>query len=113
NGLRTAPRPGRPSVEGGLEAGVDQQVLPPCRQRQIGERIGRVKREAGRALPGHLIEDTIVVAGTVEETRLGGERVDDGSADRVQVELEDILLPVEDISEVLDPVNQLTRARGV
>ncbi len=97
--LRRAARRGRPAGQAVLEAGVGQQVIVIGRERFVGDGIAGVDGRAGEAEAGQLVEDVEVAHREADEPRLGPERIDDRAADRVQVELVNVLLPVEDVVE--------------
>ena len=81
-----------------LEAGVGQQVLMHGRQRLVRQRIAEVDRRAGEPLPAGLVEHAVVVQRQADESRLRPVGIHHRAPDRVQVELVDVLLPVEDIA---------------
>ena len=77
---------------------------------QIDQRIARIDRWARETLSGNLAIDAIVVLILIEEARFGPAWIDCGSTDRVQVELVDVFLPIENVIEILGPESNLSRA---
>ena len=107
-----------PAGDAGLEVRVRQQVGleagdAGAREALIRERVGGVDGGTRESLPGHEAEDAVVVQGPIHEPRLGPQRIHDRATDRVQVELGDVGLEVEDIGEVLGPVRHAAGAAGV
>src|SRR2546426_39813 len=107
-----------PAGDAGLEVRVRQQVGleagdAGAREALIRERVGGVDGGTRESLPGHEAEDAVVVQGPIHEPRLGPQRIHDCATDRVQVELGDVGLEVEDIGEVLGPVRHAAGAAGV
>ena len=102
-----------PAADARFEAGVGQQIDFGRRAQGIHARIGRIDGRAGEAQTGHRREQAIVAAARMQELRPRPGRIDDGVADRMQIEFRDIGLPVEHIDEVLGPVADAAAAGRV
>ncbi len=96
-----------------LKSRVAKKIDLRRRQCQIDQWISCIDRWTSKALPSNLIVYSIVIQGFVDKTRLGPIRIDRGSSNRIQIELEDIFLPVQDIVEVLGPISNFSIAASM
>ena len=104
---------GGPAGQAQVEAGVGKQVGVRVGLGQIDPRVADVERGAREPLPGGEAGDAEVVERLVYEPRLAPLRVDDGGALRMEVVAVDVFLPVEDVVERDDPVDQRAARSGV
>ena len=111
--LRAAAGVDGPVVDGIFEAGVGEQVGIRAGEGEIGDRIAGIDGGAGEALAGDEVEDAIVVQGAVEEARLGPIWIHNRFADGMKIKGGDVGLEIENIGEILGPVEDFSAAGDV
>ena len=75
--------------------------------------IAAVDRRAAIALPADDIQHAVIIDRLIDKPRLTPARIHTGDADRMQVVFIDVDLPVENVGEISEVVDDLAGATGV